>query len=64
VYEALYAAAKQSSLNVDGATGETHLIPPFFDAVRQYLDPSFLDAGAGGAGAGTGIGPAAPLPKL
>ena len=45
VYEALFAAARKSSLNIDQATGKPHVVPPFFDAVKQYLDPAFLDGG-------------------
>lgn len=62
VYEALFAAARKSSLNVDQETGETHVVPPFFDAVKPYLDPAFLDnAGNIASGGAAGTVPAAKL---
>mmetsp|Transcript_92252 Transcript_92252/g.280401 ORF Transcript_92252/g.280401 Transcript_92252/m.280401 type:complete len:169 (+) Transcript_92252:3-509(+) len=62
VYEALYASARASALNL-GAGGELPSVgggdvPGFFEGVRQYLDLDFLAAHARGEAAGS---PAAKL---
>jgi acyl-CoA oxidase len=46
VYEALYNAAKTSSLNIDKDTGKWIDSPPMFQAVERFIDYEFLRDGA------------------